>query len=393
MAMMLIFLLPATYYLVISPILYGDVQINYSLRNCECQICKERMVKRAKVYQFTYIKTGFFVKLAFLAVCWYAAYQCFEVVSNLEPLKNFVPHELLGVDVEATPAQIKKAYRRLSREKHPDKNPDNPEAVTEFIQITKAYTIMTDPKARENFLKFGNPDGRGSMAVSIALPNFLQQKEYQLQVLIIFFILIIFVVPYWFLSQIQANQKDIGGIEIENRRLFTPLINENMIGKNIPVILAHSAELSKMRVPKEEFAVLDRLKRLDDIKEVIPKTKQGEPPKVNAKPVILLMAYMHSHLTDKDYEIEGISEAMEQIIRNVPNYMEVMLGETMKLAHMFKMGQSPKRITAKNIMTLIQFSQNFMQGGWIHKDPFQQLPGFDQVSAGKMKNRLNKNLY
>ena len=44
---------------------------------------------------------------------------------------------------------------------------------------------------------------------------------------------------------------------------------------------------------------------------------------------------------------------MEQIIRNVPNYMEVLLGETMKLAHMFKMGQSPKRITAKNIMTLI----------------------------------------
>jgi DnaJ-class molecular chaperone len=36
----------------------------------------------------------------------------------------------------------------LSREKHPDKNPDNPEAVAEFIQITKAYTIMTDEKAR-----------------------------------------------------------------------------------------------------------------------------------------------------------------------------------------------------------------------------------------------------
>jgi hypothetical protein len=51
--------------------------------------------------------------------------------------------------------------------------------------------------------------------------------------------------------------------------------------------------------------------------------------------------------------------------------MEVMLGETMKLSQMFKMGQSPRRITAKNIMTLIQFSQNFMQGGWVHKDPFQ----------------------
>jgi len=95
------------------------------------------------------------------------------VVKDLEPLKNFVPHELLGVEQDATKAQIKKAYRKLSREKHPDKNPDNPEAVNEFIQITKAYTILTDEKARENFLKYGNPDGKGAFAVGIALPKFL----------------------------------------------------------------------------------------------------------------------------------------------------------------------------------------------------------------------------
>lgn len=35
---------------------------------------------------------------------------------------------------------------------HPDKNPDDPEAVTKFIDITKAYTIMTDPQAKKNFL-------------------------------------------------------------------------------------------------------------------------------------------------------------------------------------------------------------------------------------------------
>ena len=38
--------------------------------------------------------------------------------------------------------------------------------------------LEEDPKARENFLKFGNPDGKGSFAVGIALPNFLQKKEY-----------------------------------------------------------------------------------------------------------------------------------------------------------------------------------------------------------------------
>jgi hypothetical protein len=61
----------------------------------------------------------------------------------------------------------------------------------------------------------------------------------------------------------------------------------------------------------------------------------------------------------------------------------------MMLSQMFKMGKSPKRITAKNILTLIQFSQNLMQGGWIYKDAFQQLPHVDQQAAGKIKNACN----
>ena len=85
---------------------------------------------------------------------------------------------------------------------------------------------MTDEKARENFLKYGNPDGKGSFAVGIALPNFLQNPEYQLQVLLVFFIVVVFVVPYYFLSSIKANEKDVGGVDIENRRIFTEIINE-----------------------------------------------------------------------------------------------------------------------------------------------------------------------
>ena len=85
---------------------------------------------------------------------------------------------------------------------------------------------MTDEKARENFLKYGNPDGKGSFAVGIALPNFLQNPEYQLQVLLVFFIVVVFVVPYYFLSSIKANEKDVGGVDIENRKIFTEIINE-----------------------------------------------------------------------------------------------------------------------------------------------------------------------
>jgi translocation protein SEC63 len=133
----------------------------------------EKIKKRADKYRYTWLNWSFVVKLIFLAVLWYWLYECFVVVKDIEPLKTFIPHELLGVEPDATKGQIKKAYRKLSREKHPDKNPDNPQAVNEFIQITKAYTILTDEKARENFLKYGNPDGKGSFAVGIALPRFL----------------------------------------------------------------------------------------------------------------------------------------------------------------------------------------------------------------------------
>lgn len=83
----------------------------------------------------------FFLRFTFVAIGWLMCYQCFDAVKDIEPLKNFIPHEILGVAPDATVPQVKKAYRKLSREKHPDKNPDNPEAVNEFIQITKAYTV------------------------------------------------------------------------------------------------------------------------------------------------------------------------------------------------------------------------------------------------------------
>ena len=136
------------------------------------------MRARSAKYRYTWLNWGFAIKLLILAVLWYWLYECFMVVKDLEPLKTFIPHELLGVEQDATKAQIKKAYRKLSREKHPDKNPDNPHAVNEFIQITKAYTILTDEKARENFLKYGNQDGKGAFAVGIALPKFLKEQEY-----------------------------------------------------------------------------------------------------------------------------------------------------------------------------------------------------------------------
>ena len=60
---------------------------------------------------------------------------------SLENIASFDPFAILGVGNDASIRDIKKAYRKLSLTMHPDKNPDNPLAVQEFIKLTKAYSV------------------------------------------------------------------------------------------------------------------------------------------------------------------------------------------------------------------------------------------------------------
>lgn len=57
-------------------------------------------------------------------------------------------YEILGVDRDVGPDEIKKAFRRLARETHPDANPDDPHAEERFRQIAEAYEVLSDPAKR-----------------------------------------------------------------------------------------------------------------------------------------------------------------------------------------------------------------------------------------------------
>jgi molecular chaperone DnaJ len=68
-------------------------------------------------------------------------------------------YEVLGIGRDATADEIKKAYRRLAREAHPDSNPGDPGAEARFKEATAAYEALSDSERRARYDRFGHDGG------------------------------------------------------------------------------------------------------------------------------------------------------------------------------------------------------------------------------------------
>ncbi len=65
-------------------------------------------------------------------------------------------YEVLGVGRDASPEEIKKAYRKLAIRYHPDRNPDNKSAEEQFKKASEAYGVLADPEKRSRYDRFGH---------------------------------------------------------------------------------------------------------------------------------------------------------------------------------------------------------------------------------------------
>ena len=65
-------------------------------------------------------------------------------------------YEVLGVAREASAGEIKKAYRKLAMEYHPDRNPDKPEAEDKFKEAAEAYSVLSNSEQRARYDQFGH---------------------------------------------------------------------------------------------------------------------------------------------------------------------------------------------------------------------------------------------
>lgn len=67
-------------------------------------------------------------------------------------------YQLLGVSKSASADDIKKAYRKLAMQYHPDKNPGNKKAEEKFKEMSEAYEVLSNPEKKKNYDQFGHAD-------------------------------------------------------------------------------------------------------------------------------------------------------------------------------------------------------------------------------------------
>lgn len=134
------------------------------------------------------------------------------------------PYDILGISEGLNEKQIKSFYKKLSVKFHPDKARPDPaknetiESLSDrWVELTKAYQALTDEEVRNNWMMYGNPDGKQGFSINIALPSFIVAEGNGKYVVLVYALLLGVLLPYlvgswWYGTQRMSKE----GILIES---------------------------------------------------------------------------------------------------------------------------------------------------------------------------------
>ncbi|VFQ58288.1 unnamed protein product [Cuscuta campestris] len=362
--------------------------------HCECSVCrrsgKYRKTNSQKISSFLSC-SNLTIVLLWLVV----GLLAYSIKQTGREIQVFEPFSILGLEPGASDLAIKKAYRRLSIQYHPDKNPD-PGANKYFVEyISKAYQALTDPISRENFEKYGHPDGRQGFQIGIALPEFLLAGASG-GVLLIWIlgglILLPLIVGVIYLSR---SSKYSGNVRHETVSAYFKLMKPSLAPSKVVEVFIKAAEYMEIPVRKQDDEPLQKLFSIlkGELNLEGKNSKQEQAKYWKQHPSLIKTELLiHAHLTRKT---ETLSPDLQKDYKHVLQLAPRLLEELFVMA---ALPRTPKgHGWLRPAVGVIELSQCIVQAvplsarkavrGWSGGEgaaSFLQLPHFNGAAIEKI---------
>lgn len=297
----------------------------------------------------------FIMNMTLLSVAWAVLLMLIRALTFDAELASFDPFKILGLSPSAEDKDIRKAYRKLSLEYHPDKNQGNKIAEEMFMKVAKAYEALTDEEAKRNWLEYGNPDGKQSLEVSIGLPTFLLDEANHYAILCVYLGGLVVIIPAIVAAWYQHSRKfGENNVMYETYSFFLHVLSEHSTTRMLPEVLAGAAE---NRFPLNEGDA--------EIVRLMTKLRQGLMHKPRFEHPIVLRgnALLHAHLHRLELST-ALRVDLRTILVNAPTLIDAMM----------ELAQSQRWLQTS--VNIVEFSQYLTQALWIKDHSLAQLPHF-----------------
>ncbi|KAJ3285726.1 secretory subunit [Borealophlyctis nickersoniae] len=357
--------------------LTGGKKAKLDKNACQCDGCQEKRRRIAALKRKN--EPAISVRSILLILGWlFFVFVVYKVATTtIDEPALWDPYEILGLEKGVDASAVKKAFRELSKQYHPDKllhltDEERKGLEQKYVDITKASKVLTDDDARANYEEFGHPDGKQATTLGLALPKWLVDESNSLWVLGLYTAVFMIALPM-LVAQWWGNAKNMTKDKIMHPTMarFYREMKDHMPFKALVDLLSKADEFHTLiSLEKSDIAALEQVQ--DDIKtEMESKTtdrweKKKTVPKDAASALALKVSILlYAHLLRVKPADPKLAE--EQIL--VVDKSVHLVGGMLQIAM--------SRGWMATAMVVLDLSQMITQGMYFRQVPLAQLPWSD----------------